>query len=410
MRNTFRIAMREFKLAAANKAFVIITILGPFLILAVTVLPSLITRNPGVMSSGKPVAVSGADPAVYSTLSAALETQGMKLVEVSGAQAAKDAVLAGDYSGYLSLSPDWMDKGSLYFTKSGTEAITFGMLEGSLGSIVTERRIADSGIDPALMRRLSAKPGFTVIKLGADRSETRNSDSDFLGILFTALAFVMLLYMTILLYGQMIGRSVVLEKTSKTVEIMLSCVSSKQLMFGKIIGLGMAGILQYLAWMAMGILLILVVGPALHFTMPSVITVGSFVWLVIFFILAFFLYAAGYASLGAAAEDEHHLGQLAWPLIFCLMIPMVMISPIVMNPSGPLTIGLSFFPLTSPIVMLVRVLVSPVAAWELALCVGILLVSIIGMTVFAAKIFRIGILMSGKRPTLSEILRWLRRP
>ncbi len=410
MRNTFRIAMREFKLAAANKAFVIITILGPFLILAVTVLPTFITRNPGVMTSGKPVAVSGAVPAVYSALSGALETQGMKLVEISDAEAAKDAVLAGEYSGYLSLSPEWMDKGSSYFTKSGTEAITFGMIEGTLAAIVTETRIAASGIDPVLMRKLNAKPTFSVIKLGADKSETENGDNDFLGILFTALAFVMLLYMTILLYGQMIGRSVVQEKTSKTVEIMLSCVSSKELMFGKILGLGMAGILQYLAWMGMGILLILVVGPALHFSMPSVITVGSFVWLVIFFILAFFIYAAGYAALGAAAEDEHHLGQLAWPLIFCLMIPMVMISPIVMNPSGPLTIGLSFFPLTSPIVMLVRVLVSPVAAWELALCVGILLITIAGMTLFAAKIFRIGILMTGKRPKFSEVLQWLRHP
>ncbi len=206
----------------------------------------------------------------------------------------------------------------------------------------------------------------------------------------------------------MIGRSVVQEKTNKTVEVLLSSVSARALMFGKILGLGLAGLVQYAVWIGMGTFALKVLGPALGVGLPGSVTMQSFFWLALFFVLAYFLYAAGYAALGAAAEDEHHLGQLAWPLIIFLIVPMVLISTMVMNPSGPLVMALSFFPMTSPIVMLVRVLVSTPAWWELALCLGLLVGTIYGIAILGAKIFRVGILMSGKRPNIGEVLRWVR--
>jgi ABC-2 type transport system permease protein len=100
------------------------------------------------------------------------------------------------------------------------------------------------------------------------------------------------------------------------------------------------------------------------------------------------------------------LGQLAWPLIIFLIIPMAMISSLVMNPDSPLTVTLSFFPMTNPIVIRVRLLVSTPAWWELLLCIGLLVAAILGIGALAARIFRVGILMPGKRPRLGEILRW----
>jgi ABC-2 type transport system permease protein len=213
--------------------------------------------------------------------------------------------------------------------------------------------------------------------------------------------------MTVLLYGQLIGRSVVTEKTSKTVEIMLSSVTSKDLLFGKILGLGLAGLLQYGVWLSMALVLTKLVGPLFGLKVPPSVTAANLAWLVIFFVLAFFLYASAYAALGAASEDEQHLGQLAWPLLMFLMVPLVMIGSFVTNPDSGISVVLSLFPLTSPIVMLIRILVSPPPGWQILLCVVILLASVVAMATLAAKVFRVGILMTGKRAKLGEVLRWL---
>ena len=408
MHRLLAVAKREFKAAAANKTFVIMTILGPFFILAVTILPTLLTNNPRAMGSGKPIAIYASNTAVGSFLAEALAAQNLPLVSADNPQSAKDLVLAGDYAGFVEVPAAWPGEEARYFTKTGTEATVFGSIEAMLGSYATQLRISEAGLSTEQATALLAKPAFRVIKLGADQSEETKSQDDFLGILLTAITFVMLIYMTVLLYGQMIGRSVVQEKSYKTVEIMLSSLSSKDLMFGKILGLSLASLLQYSVWVGMGVFMITIAGPAFDLSLPNAVSVDNLIWLVVFFLLAFFLYAAAYAVLGAAAEDDHHLGQLAWPLILFLMIPMVLISTLVMNPDSPVALVLSFFPLTSPIVMLVRVLVAAPAWWELALCIGLLVAAIYTTTILGAKIFRVGILMSGKRYKLTEILRWVR--
>jgi ABC-2 type transport system permease protein len=134
----------------------------------------------------------------------------------------------------------------------------------------------------------------------------------------------------------------------------------------------------------------------------------TFAWLVVFFLLAFFLYCSLYAALGAVSEDEQHLGQLAWPVILFLVLPVVLISPIITNPQSPLVIVLSIFPLTSPIVMLLRIVMGGAQPWEIAASVGLLLATIAGVIWLSAKIFRIGILMTGKRFTFAEVLRLAR--
>jgi ABC-2 type transport system permease protein len=141
--------------------------------------------------------------------------------------------------------------------------------------------------------------------------------------------------------------------------------------------------------------------------MPSGLSVGNMGWLVVFFVLAFFLYSSAYAAMGAASEDEQHLGQMAWPLLIFLMIPLVMIGTLVSNPDSGISVILSIFPMTSPIVMLIRILVSDPPVWQIALCLGLLVVAVTGMALLAAKIFRVGILMTGKRPRLKEVIRWV---
>jgi ABC-2 type transport system permease protein len=408
MPKLFHVIRHEFRLAAANKVYVVLTILGPFLIFAVTVLPSLLTRSPGTMAGGKPIAILGAQPALYQSLDASFKGMGIEVLAADSEEGGKKAVMEGKVISLLTIEAGWPDAGkAVWYSKTGSEATIYASAQAVLASAARGERIAASGIDPALVSKLLADPGFEVRKLEAGGKEVTKNEQSFIQVLFTAMTFVMLLYMTVLLYGQLIGRSVVTEKTSKTVEVMLSSVTSQDLMFGKILGLGLAGLLQYAVWLSMATVLTQLVGPLFHLAIPAGVTAANLSWLVLFFILAFFLYASAYAALGAASEDEQHLGQLAWPLLLFLIIPLVMIGSLVTNPESPLAVALSLFPMTSPIVMLIRILVAPPPFWQILLCVALLALSVAGMAILAAKVFRVGILMTGKRAKLKEVLRWI---
>jgi ABC-2 type transport system permease protein len=394
-------------MVAATKTYVVLTLLGPFLIFAVTVLPTLVARNPGSMAGGKPLYVSGATDGLKSNLAQAFSAMDVEILDGSDEKKAKSEAQAGKALAYLKVVDTWPeDASATWYSKTGTDALLYGMAQAVLVSDARTERIRASGLDPAVIELLTAPAVLEVVKLEEGGGEKAKGESDFIEVLFTSMSFVMLLYMTVLLYGQMIGRSVVTEKTSKTVEIMLSSVTSRQLMIGKILGLGAASMVQYSVWLGMAFLLTTVLGPMFGLVIPRGISPENLLWLVVFFILAFLLYSSAYAALGAASEDEQHLGQLAWPLLIFLIVPLVMIGSLVGNPDSSIAVGLSFFPMTSPIVMLIRILVSPPPASHIALSLAILALSVGGMALLAGKIFRVGILMTGKRARFGEILKW----
>ncbi len=406
MNKLFKVARREFLATAANKAFVIITLIGPILILAVSVLPSLAAT--GGVSSGSTVAVVG-DASFKDTLASALGGD-VSVVAAQSEDAAKSGVLEGRYSAALVLPPGWETAERLsFYSKTGTEIMLYSKVASVIDEVSRTARASVSGVAPEVLQKILKGPALDLKKLSADKPESASGSgaNDYLGILLTVLGFVMLMYMTVLLYGQLIGRSVIQEKTLKTVEIMLSSVSPRHLLWGKILGPGAAGLIQYAFWITMALGVTSILGPSLDIKLPDTLSAVNLLWLVVFFVPAYFLYAALYAALGAGAEDEQHLGQLAWPVIIFLIIPMVMINTFVMTPNSSISVFFSYFPLTSPIVMLIRVLVAPPAAWEIALSYVVLLASVVGAGMLAAKIFRVGILMTGKRRKLGEIIKWV---
>lgn len=411
MNKTWRVARHEFRMTAANKAFVVITILGPFLILGVTVLPTILARNTAALPAVT-LALSGGEE-LRPALEAVLAPRSSRVVALpaeptAAEKAARAGLLSGEYAGALILAPDWAAQKSLRFlTRTGTDLALYGVVQEVLGDAARRAHAVANGLDPAVVQRVLETPRLVLMKLDKGAGETGAVD-EYLGVLLTVIAFVMLLYMTVLLYGQLIGRSVLQEKTAKTVEIMLSSVSSRELMAGKILGPGLAGLIQYGVWFGFALAGVKLLGPALHASLPSALTTENLVWLVVFFLPAYFLYASFYAALGAAAEDEQHLAQLAWPLLLFLILPMVLISFLVTSPDSPVTVICSFFPLTSPIVMLIRVLVSRPPVWEIALSLVLLAFTVWGVAALAGKVFRVGILMTGKRRKLGEILRWAR--
>ena len=395
----------EFKITAVNKAFVIVTILGPFLIVAMSVLPSLLTIRGS--SSVSDIAITGGNEQFIQQIREPLALSKVNIVKTRGDVADLDAaVLEGEIKGYLILPQNPLEVSSLeYVSSGGTDFQLVGTLQGIIGHTIIAHRLVAAGIDPAQVNALTQQPGIEAKKISKKGGKERQ---DFMTNLFTGLAFTFLLYMTVLLYGQAIGRSVLTEKTSKTVEIVLSAVHPRDLLFGKLLGKASAGILQYAVWIVMAVIFLNILSPLIGVKVPLAGGPSTFVFLVIFFLLAFFLYSAIYAALGAASEDEQHLGQLSIPIIFFLVIPMVAIGAIIASPGSPIIIFFSYFPLTASIVMFQRIVISEPEIEGILLCIGIQLISIGCVILLSAKIFRVGILMTGKRFKLNEILRWIR--
>jgi len=404
MNRTLILAKFHFKATAMTKTFLVVTLIGPLLIIGLAVVPSLLTEKMFTMDSGAVIGLIGGEDSFRDEIIAA-SSGALTLHSYDDETAVRSALDNEDIGGYLHIPSN--DSPYRYYSPSGTDIVAFETIKGIVGQLVVTKRMAAKGWDPVEVNEMTRPPRFEALKMEEDLEDA--SEQDFGSLIYTAIGFIMLLYMTVLLYGQMIGRSVVTEKSSKTVELMLSSVKPWELMFGKILGIGLAGIIQYLFWIGVSAILILVVGPQFELSLPSALNLGNLFYLLLFFILAFFIYASLYAALGAASEDEQNMGQLAWPLLIFLIVPMVMIAALVASPDGALTKGLSLFPLTAPLVMFVRILVKFPPLWELLLSIGLMVLTIIGVIWGGGKIFRFGILMTGKKGSLKDVMSLLRR-
>ena len=393
-------------MTAANKAFIIITILGPFLLAAVTFLPTLLARNAASIDEGTVVAISGGDDVLKDALNKAFKEAPITIYYSQETETLEQAVLDREIQAYIEIPDNYLEAESFsYFSATGADFVQRDSMRNYIGDVIVALRMRREGLDAGRIAYLSARPRFEAKSL---TNGGEGGKRDEISIIMTAIAFTMLLYMTILLHGQSAGRSVLREKTSKTVEIMLSTVRPVELLFGKLFGQAAAGIAQYAIWVATAWLLIKLVGPAAGVSVPVTLSATTLFFLILFFILAFFLYSSAYAAIGSGAEDESHMGQLGWPIIVLLVLPMITASTIIIDPNTPFVLFLSFFRFTSPITMFIRILISIPPASEILLCVAILVVTVIAVTYGSAKIFRVGILMSGKRFKLGEILRWIR--
>jgi ABC-2 type transport system permease protein len=402
----WKVTGHEFRRTAGTKAFVVLTILGPFLIVAMTVVPAVVSQRQ--QRRQVVIGVSGAEPALISRVAPPLREAGIVL-EAGGATPAElDArLLQGRLYGYLLFPRDILAEGSLELvTREFPDFRVVELLKRTIGGEVVDARMRQAGMDPERIRQLTRPVELKTRQLTKGGKKVQQDQFSFI---MAGIAFTLMLYMTILLYGQAIGRSVVQEKTSKTVEIMLSSVDERDLLFGKILGQTAASLLQYCVWVGMALIGMQLIGPRLGMARLPQLSPGILLYLVVFFLLGFLLYAAFYAALGAAAEDEQNLAQLSWPLIVFLVFPMVSSGPLLTNPGSSFSVFLSLFPLTAPVVMFVRIMASEPPGWQILLSLVILGVSVAVTMLLSARVFRVGILMTGKRFRLSEIVRWIAR-
>jgi ABC-2 type transport system permease protein len=273
-----------------------------------------------------------------------------------------------------------------------------GRLEEALSSIRLKQKLEQEGIDTKILKYFQNKVSVDQLKV----EEGGNvSDQDFLTTFFMSIIFILLLMMMVVYSGQMLVRSMIEEKSSRLIEMLISSTTPDELLTGKIIGLSLLGLTQIFIWSLIGISLV-----AGSLVPPSAF--NNILPMLLYFILGFLFYSSLFVGIGSTVNTEQEAQQITTYLSLILMLPVVIAMPAIQNPDLLVTKIFSYIPLTTPTVMLLRLNVETVSEFEIILTSSILVLSIFIVTKLSAKIFRIGILSYGSKPTLKEILQWIK--
>lgn len=394
-------------MTAHTKAYLITTLTGPFIIIALFALPNLLARSAAEDVSslaGRRLAFVGAGP-LLPPIQAELAPLGIAVEEAGEAEPLADRVRDGGVDGYVVFPADVLgSEDARYFSDDAVDVALQALLEGVIGRAVVQLRLERAGLDAERVTSLTRRPRMQALVLDDEGAVEQNVEESFL----VMTAFVGLLYLMLMLYGQALGRAVLTEKTGKTAEIMLSSLHPFALLAGKVLAKTLAGVLQYLAWMLIALLAIEVLGPAVGVSVPPIVQPGTLLTLLGFFTLGFLLYSAAFAMAAAIAADEQNFSQLLLPVMVALVVPMVVMPSVLISSDGPLAVTLSLIPATAPVVMFMRVLVGDPGTLQVAVGVaGMVLVTVAAVWA-AAKVFRLGILLTGKKGTFGEVVRLLR--
>lgn len=425
MSRLWPVVKREFNEMVRTKAFVIGTVLGPVLIVGLFALQIIMAMAGG---GERTIAiVSEADEALAQQIAAALgtdrttidgEARSRFLVEthVTGggdAEALREELLerieADELDGYLWLPAGIVDGETALY--EGRNATNFGDMErirAAVQTTVQGVRLRIAGIDQAQVAQALSPVAFEARKTG-DKAATGTPEALIMLTYILGLA----VYMVIILYGNSVLRGVLEEKRDRVVEVIISSIRADQLMTGKVIGIGAAGVLQIAIWILFAALALTKGdGIAARFggTLPELPAVPASVGgvFLFFFLAGFLLYAGLYAAMGAIATNDQEAQQLQMPVIMLLVVGISMMAPVLNDPSGQIAVIASLVPFTAPIVMPMRAAISEIPLSQLAGSAVIVIGTALAVLWLGARIYRIGILATGKRASVGEVWRWLR--
>ncbi|MEH6681002.1 MAG: ABC transporter permease [Sediminicola sp.] len=436
------IIKREYLAKVRNKSFVIMTFLSPFLMVGMVVLIGYLTK----MNDGgqRVIAILNESGHFNNDFLSTPNVSYLDLRDIS-LQRAKDSTMALGYYGLLYIpkgeSLETVARNAHFFSNDSPSSSILADMENTFEERLRLGRLQELGVSIEEYRAMDRN--FEI------RTNTFTGERNLKGIneikAFIGGGFGYLIMMFIIIYGGFVMRSVIEEKTSRIIEVIISSVKPFQLMLGKIIGTSLAGITQFAIWILCGTLLLTLVififdiepvwgaGNALApeatnaiagmqadstiqlylqelFLIPWAMLIGFFL---VYFMLGYLIYSSIYAAIGAAVDNETDTQQFILPIILPLMLGIyVGFFSVFNNPHGPIAVAFSLFPLTSPIVMLMRLPgglgEGGVPIWQLATSIALLIVTFLGIVWLAAKIYRVGILMYGKKPSYRELFKWLR--
>jgi ABC-2 type transport system permease protein len=289
-----------------------------------------------------------------------------------------------------------------FFGRNVGHVFSGNRLEEGLSRAVRAKRLSDANIDFGLVRELSQPVNIKTFKLG-DGGAQLDSGEGF--VLVFAMGFV--IYLTILMYGQVILGAIIEEKETRIAEILFSSLKPFPLMVGKLIGVSLVALTQLTVWGLAFLAFMVLATPGLSFNMPS-IPPSVFVYFALFFLLGYFIYATIYALVGSMVTTTQEGGQLALPVIVLLVIAFYLAFPVIQNPDSSFAFWVSMVPFFAPITMLVRIVSQTPPFWQIALSLLVGFGTVLLLIWLAGRVYRTGMLMYGKRATLPEVWRWVR--
>jgi ABC-2 type transport system permease protein len=410
-RDPWVVIRREYLQRVRSKVFVVSTIATPLLLAGIFLVP-MFFANRSEERERRLTVVDGTD-VLYDRLALPLAESGWKVERApdnSDIAELRTLVELRVIGGLLTLDERTLATGeaTLYAEHSPTpfDRLT---LRTAVARAALEETLERTGVDA---RAMLGGGGLNVEVL-SDASAGRG-DPDF----WVAYIGAFFLYMVILMYAVAVMRATLEEKTSRIVEVIVSSMKPWHLMLGKILGVGAVSLTQLSIWILTGALLGVAGVPALVSARPELADLsripealpgpGLVALFVAFFLLGFFMYSGLYACVGAMCSTDQEAQQAQAPLVVFLVVPVLMLVPVIQNPASASATGLSLFPLFSPMLMWARVVGGGAPAWQVGLSMALMALSIVAIAWVAGRIYRVGILMTGKRPTLPELWRWVR--
>lgn len=418
------IIQREFNQRVRKRSFIIMTILMPVLMAGIMAVPVLMALYGSSPSATREIVVVDSSGVVAPALR---NEQGLAFTATTlPYDSARTAPQYGGAFGFLVVGPQVVENPSeltLYTRESSTLAIEQN-LRGQIRQIIYQKRVDEAnmpGLD-SILQRLQVYPALTTYRLdaqaGGGETARESSSATSMGVSY---AMGIIIYMFIFIYGAAIMQGVIEEKNNRIVEVIVSSVKPFQLMMGKIIGMALVALTQFAIWV------VLIGGTMLaiqHFAlgsadaMPAELAAavksldgifllkmaGAFL---LFFTGGYLLYASMYAAVGSAVENVQDTQQLQLPITIPLILAFVVMMNVMRDPTSTVAFWFSIIPFTSPIIMIARIPFG-VPAWEIALSAALLYATFLLIVSLAAKIYRTGIFMYGKKPTLREMIRWIR--
>jgi ABC-2 type transport system permease protein len=408
------VARWEFLEKVKSKWFLISLVMLPVIMVIFGVLPGLLASK----ADDKTIAVGVIDEtgSILEPLAAKLEEKyrlpgkqpnyilrNLKEdVEFGQLKARANRLVASkEIEGYFYIPSTVYDSGKVEFRAENVSNIRIAeRFSRTIEEVIVEKRLMSQGLDPAKIRKLMADVNVKSIKVSEKGEE---KESGFLETFFSAYILIMVLMFLIMTSAQLLIRSVVEEKSNRVIEVLLSSCSAQDLMVGKILGLSGLGLLQILVWGLIGVGIAMKSG-------ANIFAVDQLLLSAVYVVLGYLLYSAIFVAAGSPVTTEHEAQQITQYVTLILVFPMVLAIPATQNPDSVLIKVLSFIPLLTPAFMIMRIPIQMPALWELLTTIALLIVSGVFMMWAAGKIFRTAILVYGKRPTIPELIRWIRTP
>lgn len=333
--------------------------------------------------------------------------------DLDALRSALDArILNGEIQAWLWIPEDMLEAEqprAEYHAASVTNMMTQGALEGALEGAVREQRLAAAGYDSAEIGILMRGAGLELYR--TTREGSRAAGGAIAVVL--PIALMGMLFATIIMYGTQVMNGVLEEKASRIVEVILATVSAGELMAGKLLGICALGLTQLAIWITSGLLVTTPGLLAAFSALPEGVTLPSLsplllVHFVILFLLGFLLYASPYAVLGAAFNSQEEAQQMAGIMVVFFVPPWLLFMPVLNDPDGTLAVVASLIPPLTPMILMLRIVAKMPPLWQILLAEALLAAACVGAVWLTGRIYRVGILMYGKKPTLKELVRWAR--